>query len=80
MPKGHVIGLGRSGAGTIAKTERLVGEDRNTSEILRQQQQELEREGITVDLGHALSWKARIYPSWLLSVLVFLGIHGISPR
>ncbi len=58
MPKAHVIGLGKSGV-AAARLLKLEGwqvgvSDRNTYETLRQQQQELEREGITVELGHSL--------------------------
>lgn len=58
MPKGHVIGQGKSGvaAARLLKREgwQVTVSDRNTSETLRQQQQKLEREGITVKLGHSL--------------------------
>lgn len=58
MPKGHVIGQGKSGvaAARLLKREgwQVTLSDRNTSETLRQQQQKLEREGITVKLGHSL--------------------------
>jgi UDP-N-acetylmuramoylalanine--D-glutamate ligase len=66
MPKGHVIGLGRSGV-AAARLLKLKGwqvgvSDRNTSETLRQQQQELEREGITVELGHSLELEGSDLP------------------
>lgn len=58
MPKGHVIGQGKSGvaAARLLKREgwQVTVSDRNTSKTLRQQQQKLEREGITVKLGHCL--------------------------
>ena len=58
MAKAHVIGQGRSGvaAARLLKREgwEVTVSDRNTSESLRQQQQELQREGITVKLGYSL--------------------------
>ncbi|MBV8885245.1 MAG: UDP-N-acetylmuramoyl-L-alanine--D-glutamate ligase, partial [Chroococcidiopsidaceae cyanobacterium CP_BM_RX_35] len=58
MPHAYVIGLGKSGiaAARLLKREgwQLVALDRSTSETLRQQQQELECDGITVKLGHSL--------------------------
>ncbi len=58
MPKAHVIGQGKSGvaAARLLKREgwQVTVSDRNTSEPLCQQQQKLEREGITVKLGHSL--------------------------
>jgi len=76
MPKGHVIGLGKGVAARLLKLKGWQVGERSQHLRNKATATELEREGITVDLGHALSWKARIYPSWLLSVLVFLGIHG----
>lgn len=59
MPKAHVVGLGRSGV-AAARLLKLDGwevtvSDRNTSEILYKQQQELECEGITVQLSYSLN-------------------------
>jgi len=59
MPKAYVIGLGKSGiaAARLLKREgwqQVVVLDRNTCVTLRQQQQQLEREGITVKLSHSL--------------------------
>ena len=58
MPKAHVIGLGKSGiaAARLLKQEgwEVVASDRNTSENLLQQQQELATENITVKLGYSL--------------------------
>jgi len=58
MPKAHVIGLGKSGiaAARLLKREgwEVVLSDRNTSENLLQQQQELAAEQITVKLGYSL--------------------------
>ena len=58
MRNAHIIGLGKSGiaAARLLKREgwEVTVSDRNTSEPLRQQQHELQREGITVMLGHSL--------------------------
>ncbi|MBV9385590.1 MAG: UDP-N-acetylmuramoyl-L-alanine--D-glutamate ligase [Chroococcidiopsidaceae cyanobacterium CP_BM_ER_R8_30] len=58
MPHAYVIGLGKSGIAAARLLKRdgwqLVALDRSTSETLHQQQQELEREGITVKLGYSL--------------------------
>ncbi len=58
MPNAYVIGLGKSGiaAARLLKREdwQVKLSDRGTSETLRQQQKQLEREGITVELGHSL--------------------------
>jgi len=51
--------------------------DRNTSEPLRQQQQQLEREGIVVHLG-CLSWTPQTYLSWLSLSRRTLGFTSIS--
>ncbi|MBW4614198.1 MAG: UDP-N-acetylmuramoyl-L-alanine--D-glutamate ligase [Desmonostoc vinosum HA7617-LM4] len=58
MSKAHVIGLGKSGV-AAARLLRQEGwevdlSDRNTSETLLQQQQELANEQITVKLGYSL--------------------------
>jgi UDP-N-acetylmuramoylalanine--D-glutamate ligase len=57
MPNAYVIGLGKSGV-AAARLLRLEGwqvivNDRGISDSLRQQQQELAAEGITVNLGSA---------------------------
>ncbi|MBF2007633.1 MAG: UDP-N-acetylmuramoyl-L-alanine--D-glutamate ligase [Chlorogloeopsis fritschii C42_A2020_084] len=58
MPKGHVIGLGKSGvaAARLLKQQgwEVVLSDRNTSANLQKQQQELATEQITVELGYSL--------------------------
>ena len=59
MPKAHVIGIGRSGvaAARLLKHrgwEVVLSDRRNTSQALRQHQQALECEGITVKLGYTL--------------------------
>jgi UDP-N-acetylmuramoylalanine--D-glutamate ligase len=58
MSKAHVIGLGKSGiaAARLLKREgwEVVLSDRNTSETLLEQQQELAEEQITVKLGYSL--------------------------
>ena len=57
MPKAHVIGQGRSGvaAARLLKREgwQVTVSDRSNSETLRQQQQQLADEGITVQLGYS---------------------------
>ncbi len=58
MPNAHVIGLGKSGiaAARLLKLEgwEVTMSDRSTSESVRQQQQHLEHEKITVHLGASL--------------------------
>ncbi|WP_427159104.1 UDP-N-acetylmuramoyl-L-alanine--D-glutamate ligase [Aliinostoc sp. HNIBRCY26] len=58
MSKAHVIGLGKSGiaAARLLKREgwEVMLTDRNTSETLLSQQQELAKEQITVKLGYSL--------------------------
>lgn len=80
MPKADVIGLGRSGvaAARLLKREgwQVTVSDRNTSETLRQQQQELEREGIIVQLGHSLELDGSDLPQLLV---VSPGVPWDSP-
>ncbi|MBD2346672.1 UDP-N-acetylmuramoyl-L-alanine--D-glutamate ligase [Anabaena subtropica] len=58
MSKAHVVGLGKSGvaAARLLKREgwEVVLSDRNTSDTLLKQQQELAQEQITVKLGYSL--------------------------
>ena len=58
MPNAHIIGLGRSGmaAARVLKREgySVTVSDRNSSETLQEQQQQLTNEGITVKLGYSL--------------------------
>ena len=80
MPKAHVIGLGKSGV-AAARLLKLEGwqvgvSDRNTYETLRQQQQELEREGIKVELGHSLDLDSSDLPQL---VVVSPGVPWDSP-
>lgn len=62
MSNAQVIGLGRSGiaAARLLKQDnwQVILSDRNSSDSLRQQQQELLTEGITVKLGHSLDLDA----------------------
>jgi UDP-N-acetylmuramoylalanine--D-glutamate ligase len=56
MPKVHIIGLGRSG-NAAARLLKLQGwdvilSDRNSYSTLETQKQQLETEGIKVELGH----------------------------
>jgi UDP-N-acetylmuramoylalanine--D-glutamate ligase len=59
MPNAFVIGLGKSGVAAARLLKRqgwqVVVKDRGVTEGLRQQQQELEAEGITVHLGDGYS-------------------------
>lgn len=59
MPNAYVIGLGKSGvaAAQLLKREgwHVIVSDRSDSSTLRQQQQQLISEGITVHLGHSLN-------------------------
>jgi UDP-N-acetylmuramoylalanine--D-glutamate ligase len=70
MGNAHVIGLGRSGiaAARLLKREgwEVILSDRNSSESLRQQQQELSKEGITVQLGSSLDLKASELPQLIV--------------
>lgn len=70
MPHAYVIGLGKSGiaAARLLKREgwQLVALDSNTSIALRQQQQELEREGITVKLGYSLELDSANLPQLIV--------------
>lgn len=60
--RAYVIGLGRSGvaAARLLKREgwQVTVSDRNTNELLHQQQEELEREGIIVQLGNSFELDA----------------------
>ena len=70
MLNAHVIGLGKSGiaAARLLKREgwQLVVSDRNNSETLREQQQDLEREGITVKLDHSLALESTDLPQLIV--------------
>jgi UDP-N-acetylmuramoylalanine--D-glutamate ligase len=80
MPKAYVIGLGRSG---IAATKLLKKEgwevtlsDRANNESLQKTQQDLAQEGITVKLGHTLSWHDTEIPNL---IAVSPGVPWDSP-
>jgi UDP-N-acetylmuramoylalanine--D-glutamate ligase len=91
MPNAQVIGLGRSG---IAAARLLTQDgwqvtlsDSNSSDSLRQQQQALLAEGITVQLGHSLDLNASNLPKllvvspgvpWDIPVLVAARNRGID--
>ncbi|ARV63111.1 UDP-N-acetylmuramoyl-L-alanine--D-glutamate ligase [Nostocales cyanobacterium HT-58-2] len=70
MPKAHVIGLGKSGiaAARLLKREGWEVEigDRNTSENLLNQQQELAAEQITVKLGYSLDLNSSDLPQLIV--------------
>lgn len=80
MRNAHVIGLGKSGiaAARLLKREgwEVTVSDRNTSETLRQQQHELQREGITVVLCHSLDLHGSDLPQL---VVVSPGVPWDSP-
>lgn len=62
MPQAHVIGLGKSGLAAARLLQRegwqVRVSDRNSSDTLQQQQQQLQAEGIPVDLGYSLNLEA----------------------
>ncbi|MBR8832911.1 MAG: UDP-N-acetylmuramoyl-L-alanine--D-glutamate ligase [Stigonema ocellatum SAG 48.90 = DSM 106950] len=71
MPKAHVIGLGKSGiaAARLLKREgwEVVLSDRNTSENLVQQQQELAAEQIAVRLSYSLELEGSDLPQLIVA-------------
>jgi len=76
MPKVHIIGLGRSG-NAAARLLKLQGwdvilSDRNSYSTLETQKQQLETEGIKVELGH--NFQPDISLDLIVVVLGFLGI------
>ncbi|MFQ4147025.1 UDP-N-acetylmuramoyl-L-alanine--D-glutamate ligase [Chlorogloeopsis sp. ULAP02] len=70
MPKGHVIGLGKSGvaAARLLKQQgwEVVLSDRNTSANLQKQQQELATEQIAVELGYSLELDSSDLPQLIV--------------
>lgn len=80
MPKAHVIGLGNSGiaAARLLKQDgwQVKVSDRNTSEPIRQQQQKLESEGITVKLGYSIDLDTPDLPQL---IVVSPGVPWDSP-
>jgi UDP-N-acetylmuramoylalanine--D-glutamate ligase len=91
MPNAQVIGLGRSGiaAARLLQQEgwEVILSDRNTSETLHQQQQELLSQGITVKLGYSLALNDSDLPQlivvspgvpWDIPVLVEARSRGID--
>jgi len=91
MLNAHIIGLGKSGiaAARLLKREgwQVILSDGKTSESLRQQQQELSREGITVQLGYSLELNASDLPQlivvspgvpWDIPVLIEARNKGID--
>ncbi len=70
MPNADVIGLGKSGIAAARLLQQSGWQvklsDRNTSETLRQQQIQLEREGITVELGHSLELDGSDLPQMIV--------------
>lgn len=91
MPNAHVIGLGKSGiaAARLLKLEgwEVTMSDRHTSTSLRQQQQQLHSEGITVELNYSLQLNTPNLPAlivvspgvpWDSPTLVAARTHGIE--
>ena len=91
MPNAHVIGLGKSGiaAARLLKLEgwEVTISDRHTSTSLRQQQQQLKSEGITVELNYSLQLNPPHLPAlivvspgvpWDSPTLVTARSHGIE--
>jgi UDP-N-acetylmuramoylalanine--D-glutamate ligase len=91
MPNAHIIGLGRSGiaAARLLKREgwEVILSDRKTSVSLRQQQEELSSEGITVQLGSSLELNTSDLPQlivvspgvpWDIPVLIEARNKGID--
>jgi UDP-N-acetylmuramoylalanine--D-glutamate ligase len=91
MSQAYVVGLGRSGiaAARLLKQNgwEVILSDRSSSEQLQKQQQDLQKEGITVKLGHSLDLNSSESPSlivvspgvpWDLPVLVEARSKGIE--
>ncbi|MBD1808690.1 UDP-N-acetylmuramoyl-L-alanine--D-glutamate ligase [Microcoleus sp. FACHB-SPT15] len=91
MPNAQVIGLGRSGIAAARLLQQdgweVILSDRNTSETLHQQQQELLSQGITVKLGYSLELNDSDLPQlivvspgvpWDIPVLVEARNRGID--
>lgn len=91
MSNAHVIGLGKSGiaAARLLKLEgwEVTMSDRHTSTSLRQQQQQLHSEGITVELNYSLQLNPPTLPAlivvspgvpWDSPTLVAARTHGIE--
>lgn len=91
MPNAHVIGLGKSGiaAARLLKLEgwEVIMSDRHTSTSLRQQQQQLQSEEITVELNYSLELNPPNLPAlivvspgvpWDLPTLVAARSQGIE--
>jgi UDP-N-acetylmuramoylalanine--D-glutamate ligase len=80
MPKAYVIGLGRSGiaAARLLKKDgwNAILSDRSLSENLQKQQQDLSKEGITVNLGHNLTLDSEDLPGL---IVVSPGVPWDSP-
>jgi UDP-N-acetylmuramoylalanine--D-glutamate ligase len=70
MPIAHIIGLGKSGiaAARLLKREgwAVTISDRNSSENLRQEQQQLANEGIPVKLGYSLELNGADLPQMIV--------------
>ena len=70
MPNANVIGLGKSGVAAARLLKHSGWQvklgDRHTSATLRQQQMQLEREGIIVDLGHSLELDGSDLPQMIV--------------
>ncbi|MBD1838614.1 UDP-N-acetylmuramoyl-L-alanine--D-glutamate ligase [Coleofasciculus sp. FACHB-501] len=70
MPIAHIIGLGKSGIAAARLLKRdgweVTISDRNSSENLRQEQQQLANEGITVKLGYSLELNGTDLPQMIV--------------
>ncbi|MBD1942756.1 UDP-N-acetylmuramoyl-L-alanine--D-glutamate ligase [Coleofasciculus sp. FACHB-712] len=70
MPIAHIIGLGKSGIAAARLLKRdgwaVTISDRNSSENLRQEQQQLANEGIDVKLGYSLELNGSDLPQMIV--------------
>jgi UDP-N-acetylmuramoylalanine--D-glutamate ligase len=70
MPIAHIIGLGKSGIAAARLLKRdgwaVTISDRNSSENLRQEQQQLANEGIPVKLGYSLELNGADLPQLIV--------------
>ncbi|MBD2742400.1 UDP-N-acetylmuramoyl-L-alanine--D-glutamate ligase [Coleofasciculus sp. FACHB-1120] len=70
MPIAHIIGLGKSGIAAARLLKRdgwaVTISDRNSSENLRQEQQQLATEGIDVKLGYSLELNGSDLPQMIV--------------
>ena len=83
MPNAYVVGLGKSGiaAAQLLKREgwEVTVSDRQTSDSLQQQQQQLESQGIKVQLGHSLELNSQNPPQLPQLIVVSPGVPWDAP-